>query len=139
LATGAFYTPAFAEVVYTRGNSADPESLDPHKTSTVYEAHILRDLFEGLVMQDKDANLIPGAAESWTVWTTPSLNRIAAVTCIVKSAPGGTSVRSSANPPPGSATRRGSISRKAWSSAPASSRPSIVPITEIGWRRPDSS
>ncbi len=67
LAVGAFHAPAFAEVVYNRGNSADPESLDPHKTSTVYEAHILRDLFEGLVMQDKDANLIPGAAESWTV------------------------------------------------------------------------
>lgn len=63
LLTGA----AFAEVVYNRGNSADPESLDPHKTSTVYEAHILRDLFEGLVMPDQDANLIPGAAESWTV------------------------------------------------------------------------
>jgi oligopeptide transport system substrate-binding protein len=67
LAGGAFTVPAFAEVVYNRGNSADPESLDPHKTSTVYEAHILRDLFEGLVMQDQDANLIPGAAESWTV------------------------------------------------------------------------
>jgi hypothetical protein len=38
------YSAAFAEVVYNRGNSADPESLDPHKTSTVYEAHILRDL-----------------------------------------------------------------------------------------------
>lgn len=67
LAAGAVSMPAFAEVVYNRGNSADPESLDPHKTSTVYEAHILRDLFLGLVMQDKDANLIPGAAESWTV------------------------------------------------------------------------
>ena len=58
---------AFAEMVWNRGNSADPESLDPHKTSTVYEAHILRDLFEGLVMQDAKANLIPGAAESWTI------------------------------------------------------------------------
>ena len=67
VAGGAFVTPAFAEVVYNRGNSADPESLDPHKTSTVYEAHILRDLFEGLVMQDAKAELIPGAAESWTV------------------------------------------------------------------------
>jgi len=57
---------AFAETVYNRGNSADPESLDPHKTSTVYEAHILRDLFEGLVMQDQKAEIIPGAAESWT-------------------------------------------------------------------------
>ena len=60
-------TAASAEMVWNRGNSADPESLDPHKTSTVYEAHILRDLFEGLVMQDAKANLIPGAAESWTI------------------------------------------------------------------------
>jgi len=67
LAGGAMMAPSWAEVVFNRGNSADPESLDPHKTSTVYEAHILRDLFEGLVMQDKDANLIPGAAESWTI------------------------------------------------------------------------
>jgi oligopeptide transport system substrate-binding protein len=59
--------PAAAEMVYNRGNSADPESLDPHKTSTVYEAHLLRDLFEGLVMQDATAGLIPGAAESWTI------------------------------------------------------------------------
>ena len=67
VAGGAFMTPAFAEVVYNRGNSADPESLDPHKTSTVYEAHILRDLFVGLTTQDAKAEVIPGAAESWTV------------------------------------------------------------------------
>ena len=54
VAAGTLSVPAFAEVVYNRGNAADPESLDPHKTSTVYEANILRDLFEGLVMQDKD-------------------------------------------------------------------------------------
>jgi len=58
---------AFAEVVFNRGNSADPESLDPHKTSTVYEANILRDLFTGLTTQDAKAEVIPGAAESWTV------------------------------------------------------------------------
>jgi oligopeptide transport system substrate-binding protein len=60
-------TGAFAEVVFNRGNSADPESLDPHKTSTVYEAHILRDLFLGLTTEDAKAEIIPGAAESWTV------------------------------------------------------------------------
>src|SRR5690606_38442822 len=49
------------------GSAAEPESLDPHKTSTIYEADILRDLFQGLVMQDEKANVIPGAAESWTV------------------------------------------------------------------------
>jgi len=67
LSSGMVVTSALSEVVFNRGNSADPESLDPHKTSTVYEAHILRDLYEGLVMQDQNAELIPGAAESWTV------------------------------------------------------------------------
>ena len=67
VAAGAFSAPALAEVVYNRGSAAEPESVDPHKTSTVYEAHVLRDLFEGLVMQDAKAELIPGAAESWTV------------------------------------------------------------------------
>ncbi len=60
-------TGAFAEVVLNRGNSADPESLDPHKTSTVYEANILRDLFTGLAAQNAKAEVVPGAAESWTV------------------------------------------------------------------------
>jgi oligopeptide transport system substrate-binding protein len=60
-------TGAFAEMVFNRGNSADPESLDPHKTSTVYEAHILRDLFLGLTTEDAKSEVIPGAAESWTI------------------------------------------------------------------------
>ncbi len=60
-------TGAFAEVVFNRGNSADPESLDPHKTSTVYEANILRDLFMGLMVHNAKAELQPGAAESYTV------------------------------------------------------------------------
>jgi oligopeptide transport system substrate-binding protein len=67
VAGGAFMTPAFAEVVYNRGSAAEPESLDPHKTSTVYEAHILRDMFLGLVTEDAKSEVIPGAAESWTV------------------------------------------------------------------------
>ena len=67
LLLGTAALPAAAESIYNRGNSADPESLDPHKTSTVYEAHILRDVFEGLVMQDPTSDLIPGVAESWTV------------------------------------------------------------------------
>lgn len=60
-------TGAFAETVFNRGNSADPESLDPHKTSTVYEANILRDLFMGLMVQNAKAEVIPGAAESYAV------------------------------------------------------------------------
>lgn len=53
--------------VYRRGNDADPETLDPHKTSTVAEAHILRDLYEGLLTYDGRGAIVPGAAESWTV------------------------------------------------------------------------
>jgi oligopeptide transport system substrate-binding protein len=60
-------TTAMAEVVYHRGNTADPETLDHHKTSTTYEAHILRDLYEGLVVYDAKAQVVPGVAESWTV------------------------------------------------------------------------
>ncbi|MBF6992732.1 hypothetical protein IPF36_34330, partial [Cupriavidus sp. IK-TO18] len=33
LTAGALSVPAFAEVVYNRGSAAEPESLDPHKTS----------------------------------------------------------------------------------------------------------
>lgn len=53
--------------LYRRGNDADPETLDPHKSSTVAEAHILRDLYEGLLTYDNHGAIIPGAAESWTV------------------------------------------------------------------------
>lgn len=58
---------AQAETVYFRGNDGDPETLDQHKTSTVVEANLLRDLYEGLVIYDRAANIIPGVAESWTV------------------------------------------------------------------------
>lgn len=58
---------AFAEIVFNRGNDSDPETLDPHKTSTVSEAHLLRDLCEGLVIHDMKGEVIPGVAESWTM------------------------------------------------------------------------
>ncbi len=58
---------ANAQITYHRGNTADPETLDPHKTSTVYEAHVLRDVFEGLVIHNGQGEIVPGAAESWTI------------------------------------------------------------------------
>ncbi len=51
---------------YRRGNGADPETLDPHKTSTVAEATILLDLYEGLSAYGPDGTLVPGAASGWT-------------------------------------------------------------------------
>ena len=52
---------ASAEVVYHRGNTAEPETLDQHLTATVYESNILRDLYEGLVIDDTHGLAAPGA------------------------------------------------------------------------------
>ncbi|WP_407332657.1 ABC transporter substrate-binding protein [Enterovibrio sp. 27052020O] len=49
-----------------RGNGTEVASLDPHKVEGVPEAHVLRDLMEGLVIQDAVGNTIPGVAESWS-------------------------------------------------------------------------
>ncbi|MEM1344889.1 MAG: peptide ABC transporter substrate-binding protein, partial [Pseudomonadota bacterium] len=62
-----FAAPALAETVYFRGNDGDPETLDQHKTSTVVEANLLRDLYEGLVIYDPAAQVIPGVATEWTI------------------------------------------------------------------------
>ncbi|WP_346432988.1 hypothetical protein [Breoghania sp.] len=56
---------AHAEVVYNRGNNANPEALDQHKTSTIAEANILADLYEGLLVYDIAAKVTPGMAKSW--------------------------------------------------------------------------
>ena len=61
----AFTAAAQAQSVFHRGNDGDPETLDTHKTQTVGEAHLLRDLSEGLVIHNAKGEVAPGAAESW--------------------------------------------------------------------------
>lgn len=56
-----------AETLLRRGNGAEPQSLDIHAVQGVPEAHLLRDLYEGLITEAADGTHIPGAAESWTV------------------------------------------------------------------------
>jgi len=58
---------ASAEVVYNRANSGEPETLDTHKTSTVQESHILRDMLEGLVTYNAKGEAVPGQAIKWEV------------------------------------------------------------------------
>ncbi len=58
---------AQGKIVFHRGNDGDPETLDPHRTSTVAEAHLLRDLREGLVIHNMRGEVVPGVAESWTM------------------------------------------------------------------------
>lgn len=50
-----------------RGNAADPETLDPQRARSVSAGNVLRDVFEGLVTENPDGTLVPGAAESWSV------------------------------------------------------------------------
>ncbi|KLN59331.1 peptide transporter [Kiloniella spongiae] len=58
---------ASAEMVFNRGNGAEPGSLDPQISEGVPSAHILRDVFEGLTAENTDGSIIPGQAESWTI------------------------------------------------------------------------
>lgn len=48
-----------------RGNDAEAATLNPLKAEGMPEIHILRDLFEGLVIQDGKGNVKPGMALSW--------------------------------------------------------------------------
>ncbi len=58
---------ALAGGTWVRGETADPGSLDPHKTSTAVEAHILDELYEGLTVYDGRGRLQPGVAAHWNV------------------------------------------------------------------------
>ena len=46
---------------------AKPETLDPHRYNLRLEETILNDLFLGLTTFDPHGNIVPGAAEDWSV------------------------------------------------------------------------
>ncbi|PID33952.1 MAG: peptide transporter, partial [Thiotrichales bacterium] len=60
-------TLTLAEMVLRRGNSSEPQSLDPQISTGVPSSNIQRDLFEGIVAEDKDGNIVPGVAEKWEI------------------------------------------------------------------------
>lgn len=49
------------------GISQDLDSLDPHKAVAAGTKEVLFNIFEGLVKPDKDGNLVPAVAESYTI------------------------------------------------------------------------
>src|SRR6185437_7863586 len=53
------------EMVFNRGNAAEPMSLDPHHVQGNWELNIVGDMMVGLTTEDADAKPIPGAAERW--------------------------------------------------------------------------
>jgi oligopeptide transport system substrate-binding protein len=63
---------ASAQVTFVRGNDGDPETLDQHKTSTVAEANLLRDLYEGLVIEAANGDTVPASPPTGRFRTTGS-------------------------------------------------------------------
>jgi len=49
-----------------KGNGQQPQTLDPHKGEGVPGSNIQRDLFEGLVSESANGEIVAGVAESWT-------------------------------------------------------------------------
>src|SRR5690554_8022198 len=60
-------TELAARQVIHIGNGTDPQTLDPHRAQGVPESNIGRALFEGLIAEAPNGDLIPGVAESWDV------------------------------------------------------------------------
>src|SRR5512145_694878 len=48
-------------------NSGEPDTLDPHHVSGVWENRIIGDALMGLTTEAADGSVIPGAAERWEV------------------------------------------------------------------------
>jgi oligopeptide transport system substrate-binding protein len=50
-----------------RGLPGEPRTLDPQLGEDTFSFPVLRDLYEGLTAEDRTGQIVPGAAESWTV------------------------------------------------------------------------
>jgi oligopeptide transport system substrate-binding protein len=51
----------------TRAIGPEPDSMDPQKALSSEAQGVLRDLCEGLTLLDRDAAVIPGSADTWTI------------------------------------------------------------------------
>lgn len=58
-----------------RGNGPEPDTLDPQRAQGLSAQQILRDLFEGLMRDNANGELVPGAAESFTLDATGTVYR----------------------------------------------------------------
>ena len=56
-----------AEQVIHVGNSAEPQTLDPHRAEGVPSSNIMRDLFEGLTSEAPNGDIVPGVARDWEI------------------------------------------------------------------------
>jgi oligopeptide transport system substrate-binding protein len=65
--SAVFSTAALAQVTFHRGNDGDPETLDVQKTSVASEAHLMRDLYDGLMIHNAKGEVVYGVAENHTI------------------------------------------------------------------------
>lgn len=50
-----------------RGIGGEPSSLDPGVASDTFSYQVIRDVYEGLVTESADGQILPGVASSWSV------------------------------------------------------------------------
>src|SRR5277367_6821536 len=66
-ATGADNNKSNSARMLRRGLPGEPRTLDPQLADDTYSFPVLRDLYEGLTAEDSMGQIVPGAAQSWTV------------------------------------------------------------------------
>jgi oligopeptide transport system substrate-binding protein len=67
LATFLTATCTFASSELVRGNGAEPATLDATLGEGVPGSNVMRDLYETLMTEDSEGNIIPGQAESYEI------------------------------------------------------------------------
>ncbi len=66
-AASASTATAPAKKILRFGNQAEPQDIDPHTVTGTPEHRLCLTFFEGLVSEDPQLNIIPGAAEKWEI------------------------------------------------------------------------
>src|ERR1700722_3541145 len=59
-----------ANRVLRRGLPGEPRTLDPQLADDDFSFQVVRDLYEGLTSEDASGQIVPGAADSWTLDAT---------------------------------------------------------------------
>ncbi len=65
--SGAQHDKSNVARILKRGLPGEPRTLDPQMAEDTFSFPVLRDLYEGLTAEDRNGQIVPGAAEKWTV------------------------------------------------------------------------
>ncbi len=65
--TNASASNANGERILRRGLPGEPRTLDPQLADDDFSFQVIRDLYEGLTMEDRLGQIVPGTASSWAI------------------------------------------------------------------------